>query len=1412
MKSKFSKIMGVGFALVLVASLMLFAIPTQADPYEPLHPPMPNLWDEFQPTAGAQGLWFFDPDITQVGPNARAINGDFYTYVAGAASTGVGATPNNPGDHDIFKSIDDGRTWTVSAVPFYYGGGAVVDMVCSSMSEDVIYLTDGNYVYRSINGGVTFTLVAAEDLETELMGVCGIAVIDFPITSIDVAYDGSGQPMVFIGTKATGKTDALGNPIVGSVYWIADQTFSAMWTDLEVRCFGCCPTALTEWVAVGDGTIGPFTTTLLYAPVYPTSLSVTDGTETFTDADGDGILTGSAGGTGTINYTTGALSVTFNVLVAAPTDILATYKGAARCYDVYAVAGAPGFENISKAYAVVTGPLTQITFTTGTAGVVEVTAGDASATFDYDSDAASVTLLTGTIVNALGVFQSTVAMSDTSGTITLGAGWTISIAFDTTLGGAVNISNIDGTISWRLVSGAATFCGGTFNVYTLGTVCAWTQVSEIKWDCLWSFTIEHASRIMFPSYYGTDPTLFVGVVAVIDTAGLTGPGEGGDVYRVADTFPPSGCIDLNVQGFLSGCVGLAHANICSLDIENDALAAGAWDSYQLQSPTRVYYSADGGWTWAPSLKDPTGTDRCYVLFGGSIHAATNGCDAAWSLDCGANPGQFFNQISLISFDIEQVLDLTHSPGYAVDSSTLFVLTKDELTCSTTTIISLLRWDGTYWERVHSSRMFNALTQMWLVQGTAPGAPDFTPFYDWVEVSPDFNTTSTLYMANTGFYMTRSIDAGCSWAALIYPCYDRPAISAWIVVDEETVLAAGGNPDNGYVWRTLNHGAQPWSLFAVAAFPSGYAANGVDFDLSLPRNAESDLLLGDAYGQVFFSGDLGATWAEICDVAGNTEFLAGNPAASASDANTYVVFDPGYGIEGDPGVSMIYAAAANTVGRCALDLAGALPFKQDWVYISSAAVTCDPFALCVASGIDAAGDTALYVSDAGVALVSEDAELTGTMAVSYNAGVDSCDLTLDGSTFVQVTAPYPCGEALQIVAYNLECTTTTTITGTVVVQGLVTGGTIRITVNEDLDVCNNCGPVGSAYAVISSDLTLTCATATSCPTGVWRTLNPMALMPPVYPVPLVEWEFLNASTAGAVSLIHPEADSFTPAVFPDDLWVTLTAASNVLWALEDDPGDTPTNSIWIWDDPLARPVIQIQPADGTLLATTTSATIEWEALDNATLYEYFIFSYCATCPDNMALFLNSTTALTCNVITGLTPGTTYFWKVRAACNSPQVSKWSALHSFDTALSAVPYLCAPWCGQDDVILTTNFAWDPVAGALSYELQIVAASADGTADWTGATTYTSAENAYASIPGLEYSTVYYWRVRSVNVSIYSAWAVCLFTTADVPAEPVEPLPPVEVITEEITPVWIWVIIAIGGALTIAVVILIVTTRRVP
>lgn len=68
-----------------------------------------------------------------------------------------------------------------------------------------------------------------------------------------------------------------------------------------------------------------FAATLAAAlPVHPGSVSVTDGVETFTD-DGAGRLVGSAGGSGTIDYKSGKVIVTFNTAVVDATDVTADY-------------------------------------------------------------------------------------------------------------------------------------------------------------------------------------------------------------------------------------------------------------------------------------------------------------------------------------------------------------------------------------------------------------------------------------------------------------------------------------------------------------------------------------------------------------------------------------------------------------------------------------------------------------------------------------------------------------------------------------------------------------------------------------------------------------------------------------------------------------------------------------------------------------------------------------------------------------------------------------------------------------------------------------------------------------------------------------------------------------------------------
>jgi len=1377
MKSKMKGILGIGFAIVLIVGMMLFAIPAAAGPYANLAPQLPNMWAGFSPTVGFFGYYFFDPSISQVGPLAKAINGDIYAYVGGTQFTPWGLSmyglpDQNPGSNDILKSTDGGHTWSVSSYMYYFVNSAfnatdpVKDMVCSGVSEDVVYLTDGNYVYKSINGGLSFFIVAEDSLETLLEGACGPTTVltgGNYINCIDIGYNAAGDSYIFIGVNGTYQSSY--NTNYPSVLYINEDGYPSTWADLQLYCFH-------NDVANGD----------LYGGYVPLSIGV-----------------------------------------------------------------APNFDVTKKIYALVT--------------------------TDYDYTGATDDGLPHTYV----------------------------------------VSNV-------------------------GVECSWAEVDELLWDCEAGHNFEtyYASRFGFTSEYTTLGNVFIGVTAWDDTLYTHTPG--GDVYVAYDTVvPEQDSLDLNVQGYTSACTGIWHANICSLDVsENDELMAGAYDSYQLQSPTRVYYSADGGWTWSPSLKDPTGSGLTHVLFGSAV-AGTMGCDCAFSMSCGDLVGQYWNQISLISMSIEEVLDLSHAPGYVLDSQTMYVLTTEtdgtccydafsltatstvstatikvngtagsvvitvlneatgtdiDITnsapvagqtstitlydvddavlviattdntnitvtrtggsidydevydcdgdmnggiasspgetfdmdegCLTCEIRSLLRWDGTYWERVHSTRSYYALGQAWLN----------SPLYDWVEVSPDFNDTGCLYMANTSFQMIRSTDEGCSWRPLAYPCEPLPSMCAWIVVDEETVLASGTpyGDTAEWVYKTTRHGTRPWDKAKVInSMGQQIISDGVDFDLAPNSPTDLYVLLGDDEGRVFLSPDLGDSWAEIADLQ---DMFA---SFGAADTNTYVVFDPGFGTADDPGESMIYAAAGSLVGRCDLNLAMPALF-QDWVYISDTGATCDPFDMRVASGIDAAGDTTLYVLDAGYpADLPGDYTVTGTIGIYYFIGIappytmTTCDIDVDMTDpavmwFEVTSGTFVDEEPLNILSYNLQCSehpvfSINTINGELVVQGFTSGAIGILHISEILwGSCVEC-VLDQAVIVISGVLTIDVPTpATPAgPTGVWRTVNPMDQMPPVFPLPLVEWEFLelaNTIVSGVPTtdheLRHPSSCG------TDDLW--LTEASNMLWALDRDTSLDATwftqyvTWIWMWEDPLATQVTPVSPADGAVLATTTAATLEWEALDLATLYEIKVYAACPECldPNEMDELVTSPyeTDDTCITITGLLPGFKYHWKVRVACDSPFVSKWSTLRSFQTALDTVPYLCAPWCGQDDVNINTNFAWDAVLGATSYEVQIATDDAFSSIVSSG----TTSANAWTPADPLDYSTVYYWRVKAISANSTSAWAVCIFTTADEPVEPAEPPPAVIIEETEITPTWIWVIIGIGGALTIAVVILIVTTRRVP
>jgi len=181
-------------------------------------------------------------------------------------------------------------------------------------------------------------------------------------------------------------------------------------------------------------------------------------------------------------------------------------------------------------------------------------------------------------------------------------------------------------------------------------------------------------------------------------------------------------------------------------------------------------------------------------------------------------------------------------------------------------------------------------------------------------------------------------------------------------------------------------------------------------------------------------------------------------------------------------------------------------------------------------------------------------------------------------------------------------------------------------------------------------------------------------------------------------------------------------------------------------------------------------------------------------------------------------TTYYWRVRtgAAYDSP----WSTVRKIKIDTLSPVKLVSPVNGAMDIALTPTFAWSTAAGATGYELVV---SDDPT---FAIITYsrTSTNAVFYSDEELAYSTVYYWKVRPTGTAYPAAgtpYVMGIFTTMAKPTETQAPITitqTTQTITvdvpapqETIPSYLLWIIIAIGAILVIALIVLIVRTRRV-
>jgi hypothetical protein len=307
---------------------------------------------------------------------------------------------------------------------------------------------------------------------------------------------------------------------------------------------------------------------------------------------------------------------------------------------------------------------------------------------------------------------------------------------------------------------------------------------------------------------------------------------------------------------------------------------------------------------------------------------------------------------------------------------------------------------------------------------------------------------------------------------------------------------------------------------------------------------------------------------------------------------------------------------------------------------------------------------------------------------------------------------------------------------------------------------------------------------------------------------------------------------------------LLAGTNTLYAIitgQTDPVFGTTDSyVYGYGDRLVTitDILNVKPAQSSpgyaeLLTTDTTATLKWGAVSGATEYEVWYSDDSAfdgldpTAPGDADEEGVATTDETSKKFSKvLAGGTTYYWKVRVS--APTLGPWSDTQPFTTALNApeLPEVTMlPLPGASDISVKPTLRWPEVDGALTYEIEVTDDPFFTTVVQYGA----SLSNIYMVPKALEYSTAYYWRVRAVSDDSVSQWTVSSFTTGEEPEETEKEVEtvvitepgetkvevvkvPVQTIVEQPIPSYLlWTIIGVGAVLIIALIVLIVRTRRV-
>ena len=230
---------------------------------------------------------------------------------------------------------------------------------------------------------------------------------------------------------------------------------------------------------------------------------------------------------------------------------------------------------------------------------------------------------------------------------------------------------------------------------------------------------------------------------------------------------------------------------------------------------------------------------------------------------------------------------------------------------------------------------------------------------------------------------------------------------------------------------------------------------------------------------------------------------------------------------------------------------------------------------------------------------------------------------------------------------------------------------------------------------------------------------------------------NASFTNAVSGSAVTTSQITAPLLPGTTYYWKVRANN-------GSGYSPWSAAWTFaTSGLAVPVL-ISPANGAT-DQNLSVTLDWQDAAAATFYEYEF--------DDDIMFgspmANGSVTTSYTSVSGLSYGTTYYWRVRSS-DGTNFSGWCSPWSFTTGTLAAPALITPSNGASNQALNNLVLdWSDVSGASMYEYYY-----DTDINFTNPT-HAIVTVSQVTISGLSNNTSYFWKVRSSDGTVYSPYS---------------------------------------------------------